>query len=431
MAEIMRPPWPTPFRSTLGAAVAAMRVYQGCRSRPSHESALALARDVAQALECRVGKAPPAREEDMDGRGPHLLALDGTLRPVGGPAGGARDSDRSAYRTASESTCDTRGDPAPARARPRPPPSVGRTSSPGTQDDVPDTMEVKRGDPPGLVHPATPEGTIQGGGPGAALSREAAGVAANAHATSADALPGELTAPDVVVEGLTVLSSIVSRPVPGAPHRLSWQGHLFGRPAISRLFTVKDRSAAAEIARFSSILQERLGGVASEPNASSRKSIVKQAVDVTSLEFMARLGDATERALALDVLDEPARPARKRGTVAAPPPADAPRKRQARGPPPAEPPAERKPPPGRVPRRARPRAEELFEVDRILEERWDKSGRGASYLVLWAGYPRSEASWEPHEGIKHTDAFREWVRGRGGGKGGGAGAPGKRTGRQG
>ena len=41
--------------------------------------------------------------------------------------------------------------------------------------------------------------------------------------------------------------------------------------------------------------------------------------------------------------------------------------------------------------------EEVYEVEDILRHR--KRGRGYQYYIKWAGYPITEASWEPEQGL--------------------------------
>jgi Chromo (CHRromatin Organisation MOdifier) domain len=41
--------------------------------------------------------------------------------------------------------------------------------------------------------------------------------------------------------------------------------------------------------------------------------------------------------------------------------------------------------------------EEVYEVEQILKQR--KQGQGYEYLVKWAGYPITEASWEPKSNL--------------------------------
>jgi hypothetical protein len=49
-----------------------------------------------------------------------------------------------------------------------------------------------------------------------------------------------------------------------------------------------------------------------------------------------------------------------------------------------------------------------YKVEEILKEK--KVGRGMQYLVKWKGYPRSEATWEPHSQLmKHAqDIVKDW-----------------------
>ena len=41
--------------------------------------------------------------------------------------------------------------------------------------------------------------------------------------------------------------------------------------------------------------------------------------------------------------------------------------------------------------------EEVYEVEAILKHR--RRGRGYQYYVKWTGYPITEASWEPEQGL--------------------------------
>ena len=53
-------------------------------------------------------------------------------------------------------------------------------------------------------------------------------------------------------------------------------------------------------------------------------------------------------------------------------------------------------------------AEPRFEVEKIL--RWRKkvgSDRKKEYLVLWAGYPLEEATWEPEENFSDAAALKK------------------------
>jgi hypothetical protein len=43
---------------------------------------------------------------------------------------------------------------------------------------------------------------------------------------------------------------------------------------------------------------------------------------------------------------------------------------------------------------------EEYEVDQILDSRWHR--RHLQYLVLWRGYPMSEATWEPSENLQNA-----------------------------
>jgi Chromo (CHRromatin Organisation MOdifier) domain len=51
--------------------------------------------------------------------------------------------------------------------------------------------------------------------------------------------------------------------------------------------------------------------------------------------------------------------------------------------------------------------EEVYEVEQILKHR--KRGRGYEYLVKWAGYPITEASWEPKSNLTGaTETLQEY-----------------------
>src|SRR6202008_4940954 len=49
-----------------------------------------------------------------------------------------------------------------------------------------------------------------------------------------------------------------------------------------------------------------------------------------------------------------------------------------------------------------------YEVERILDERITGRARRHEYLVLWKGYPLSDASWEPASGVHAPDLVREF-----------------------
>jgi hypothetical protein len=52
-------------------------------------------------------------------------------------------------------------------------------------------------------------------------------------------------------------------------------------------------------------------------------------------------------------------------------------------------------------------ATEDYLIERILDEEFDSHGE-KRYRVRWLGYDESQDTYEPYEGICHTDAFRKW-----------------------
>ncbi|KAI8823181.1 uncharacterized protein EV422DRAFT_394885 [Fimicolochytrium jonesii] len=55
--------------------------------------------------------------------------------------------------------------------------------------------------------------------------------------------------------------------------------------------------------------------------------------------------------------------------------------------------------------------ENTFEVECFLQEDVPADGSETRYLVKWKGYPKSQATWEPYEGVKHlTDVMEAWER---------------------
>jgi len=68
--------------------------------------------------------------------------------------------------------------------------------------------------------------------------------------------------------------------------------------------------------------------------------------------------------------------------------------------------------PSRAPPRPGPvmvEGEEEYIVEKILASR--KKGKGVQYLVLWKGYPRSEATWEPASSVEDTEALEAFLVG--------------------
>src|SRR6201999_1143597 len=49
-----------------------------------------------------------------------------------------------------------------------------------------------------------------------------------------------------------------------------------------------------------------------------------------------------------------------------------------------------------------------YEVERILDERFTGRDKRHEYLVLWKGYPLSDASWEPATGVHAPDLIKEF-----------------------
>ena len=41
-----------------------------------------------------------------------------------------------------------------------------------------------------------------------------------------------------------------------------------------------------------------------------------------------------------------------------------------------------------------------YEVDKVIDSIFEGCGRKLKYLVLWKGYPKEEATWEPWENLK-------------------------------
>jgi len=53
-----------------------------------------------------------------------------------------------------------------------------------------------------------------------------------------------------------------------------------------------------------------------------------------------------------------------------------------------------------------------YEMDRIVAERQgaDANGKDKEYLVLWKGWPVSDATWEPRDMVEETEALDDWFR---------------------
>src|SRR6201999_1309244 len=49
-----------------------------------------------------------------------------------------------------------------------------------------------------------------------------------------------------------------------------------------------------------------------------------------------------------------------------------------------------------------------YEVERILDERFSGKAWKHEYLILWKGYPLSDASWEPASGVHAPDLVKEF-----------------------
>jgi hypothetical protein len=58
--------------------------------------------------------------------------------------------------------------------------------------------------------------------------------------------------------------------------------------------------------------------------------------------------------------------------------------------------------------------EEMWEVERILDHRTRRVGRGTvvEYLVKWLGYPDSDNLWVPSTGVHASDLVQEYQRHR-------------------
>jgi len=56
----------------------------------------------------------------------------------------------------------------------------------------------------------------------------------------------------------------------------------------------------------------------------------------------------------------------------------------------------------------------MWEVDRIVDER--VKGRKKEYLIMWKGWPPSDATWEPATGVDAPDCVAEWERRKEGGE---------------
>ena len=52
----------------------------------------------------------------------------------------------------------------------------------------------------------------------------------------------------------------------------------------------------------------------------------------------------------------------------------------------------------------------VFEVESLLDDRQTETG--PEYLVKWAGFPRSDASWEPLANINTEGVLEEYWRRR-------------------
>ena len=53
--------------------------------------------------------------------------------------------------------------------------------------------------------------------------------------------------------------------------------------------------------------------------------------------------------------------------------------------------------------------ENEFEVDRIVNERWNQRRKRREFLIRWKGYTSDEDSWEPLENLEGCqDILNEW-----------------------
>ena len=51
---------------------------------------------------------------------------------------------------------------------------------------------------------------------------------------------------------------------------------------------------------------------------------------------------------------------------------------------------------------------EEWHIERILDQR--RRGRGSQFLVKWAGYPDSDATWLPSRSLEECTALDEWFQ---------------------
>ena len=49
-----------------------------------------------------------------------------------------------------------------------------------------------------------------------------------------------------------------------------------------------------------------------------------------------------------------------------------------------------------------------YTIQEIVRDR--KRGRGTEYLVQWKGWPNEEATWEPEEAVKETEALNTYLQ---------------------
>jgi hypothetical protein len=54
-----------------------------------------------------------------------------------------------------------------------------------------------------------------------------------------------------------------------------------------------------------------------------------------------------------------------------------------------------------------------YEVERITGQRVNSDTKQTEYLVVWKGFPESEATWEPHSSLEAngqiTEALQKWL----------------------